>query len=337
MACGIAITILLSGCGTQRSGTVAAPTVSVSNAPRSGSPVTPGLEVPSSPAPATIATPLPEPPLGQIPVVNSSIQVKMPLDPYMASDADILEISIARDVAAAKCMRALGFTKWTAGILASFDAGDRGGSNDLQFIDPAKAAQSGYIRPQPVVELSGKKIPARVKYSPSQDEMAAFSGSAAATRNGLKIPAKGCRQQGEDEVYKETRDLPADPRAIAGQATTDARNHSKVREALAEWRRCIAENNLNYQDPIFAQLDARWVSRDSSAPASAEELRVASVDAQCRQKVDLIGIYSAAMTAYQGVLISQHTKELVDSKGIFDGWVANAKKIQSSPENQALY
>ncbi|GAA2315038.1 hypothetical protein GCM10010149_78410 [Nonomuraea roseoviolacea subsp. roseoviolacea] len=267
-----------------------------------------------------------EPVLGEIVKVTNSNPVPMPLDPHLTSMSDIKIIDQAQDVAAAMCMRSLGFTRWKADTIRTWRPEDYREFDTFEYLDPKAAADSGYPR-VPAVKTAAPD--ARTGHEPTADEKSAFYGAAARTTAGTAVPAGGCVRQADQSIYgKAGGDLPADPRSLAVGSRSRALGDSRLREAISAWRACMQDAGItSYQHPVAAKNDPTWQSRDAGTPASAEEKRVAAADANCQLQVNLVGVYKTVRAAYEQQLLDENRAKIDESKRIFAAWVSNAKAI----------
>jgi hypothetical protein len=290
--------------------------------------VDPTMEPSVAPRVSTSATPLPgeaEPILDKILTIHDASHVPMPLDPYMTSMDDIRFIDQAQDVGAASCMRSLGFTTWTADTIRTSRPEDYREGDIFEYLDPQQAAQSGYPRAS---EETAKAEMADTKREPTVEERKAYYGDAVHTKEGRSIPRGGCVVEADVKIYGKDKALPADPRSLAVGSRSQALGDSRVRDAIMAWRSCMQSAGItSYDHPVPASKDPKWQTRAADAPASAEEKRVASADANCRVEVNLVGIYKSVRFAYEQQLLDENKEKILESKKIFEKWVANAKAI----------
>lgn len=313
---------VLVGCGTETqaggsAGRTAAPPAS-----------TPGLSAfPSPTGPSSTPQPrvIDEPVLGDIPKISDSGKIPMPLDPYMSSMRDLKTIDVAQEAAAADCMRALGYTGWTANMLRTWDEESYKEFDFFEYIDPEEAARSGYPKPPADSTLKmtdGEKAP---KKSPTSREVEAFEGIRTGTTTDRAVPQGGCLGEGQRKVRDEA--LPVDARSLAVDSRRSAMQDSRVKAALDSWRSCMQKNGLQHQDPVILRLNPLWVSRKAGTPADDRERHTAAVDARCQQEVNIVGVYKTVRAAYETRLVDANKSKLIQKNAIFEGWVRNAESI----------
>lgn len=290
-------------------------------------PTPPVAPSPKGRFPGPPSKPVKEPKLGPIPKVTSAKHIPLPLDPYMTPMGDIHTIDLARDHATAQCMHSLGFSQWTDGTLRSWEPEDYVDADVLGYIDPASATRAGYPRAKISPQLEAAASRPQDRHTATPEEMKAYNGGAARTASGHAIPAKGCLGAAERSIYAQNQALPADPRALADEASNLAEQDSRVGRVLGRWVTCVARRGLDYDHPASARQDILWADRKAGAAASATEKRVAGIDAGCQREVNLIGVYIAAKKAYEQGMVAADSARLRDAKTIFWKWVANARTI----------
>jgi hypothetical protein len=269
-------------------------------------------------------TPIPQPTLTGAP---QDPGLPMPLDAYMTSMDDIHTIDLARDAATADCMRSLGFTAWTAGVVRSWEPEDYQEADLLEPLDPAAAAQSGYPRPQPDPAVAAAAQRPADQRAATPEEMQAYSGTADTTASGQDIPEGGCSASGEARILGADTTLAADPRALADDSGFLALEHSDVQRALAGWTTCMTGKGYAYDSPMSARNDLRWAARQTGASATDLEKRVAAADAACARDTGLLATYRTAKRAYQTLMVNDRRQALTESLAAFGTWVRHAETI----------
>ncbi|KAA9380513.1 hypothetical protein F5972_05035 [Microbispora cellulosiformans] len=314
----------VSGCGAS----VAAVTGAEPQPVTSQSPALSELPPTSGPPMATSTA---EPSVGAIPHIRDARPVPMPLDRYMTAIDDVKRIDKARDIAAAECMRRLGFTNWTADTIRTWDPADYTEYDYVEYLDPDLAAKSGY--PRPAVggaSVSALREDGRRRHEPTKEERNAFEGGARQTAAGKAIPAGGCVEDASSRIHGGEARLPVDPRSLAVDSRLSALHDSRVREAFAAWSACMARHGLPYPDPVLLRNDPRWASREASEPAGEEERKTAFADATCQAEVNLVGVYKTIRAAYEQSLVEQNKTKLAEAGPVFEDWVDNAKALIES-------
>lgn len=253
----------------------------------------------------------------------------MPLDEFMTSMGDIHKIDLARDVAAANCMKAIGFTDWEVGSLRTWGPRSYIESDLFDYLDPIEASLSGY--PTEAVDPKLEAIVStRPKHVPTNEEMLAHDGRVTATKSGKKVPAGGCAGEADRRLFAKDRKLPADPRNLAVDARSAALRDSRVVQAMEAWKACAQKAGLTYNTPFDAEHDQRWMARRAGEPATEEEKRVAALDAKCQAEVNMVGVYKAVRAAYETRFIKDNKAKLEASAAIFNAWVKKAEEINSA-------
>ncbi|MEV0756722.1 hypothetical protein [Streptosporangium sp. NPDC050280] len=312
--------LTLTGCGDQQFQDVGLTSVQQTPGPTGPTPA------PTVPSETGGPAPVAEPSLGPVPRITNGDRVPMPLDPYMTSMNDIKTIDMARDIAGAQCMKRLGFDTWTADTIRTWDPASYTEFDLFEYLDPKAAAANGYLPAGGGSSRTSEEADRSSGRQPTKSELEAYSGSAAQTSKKA-IPPGGCSGAAETEIYGDSRRLPADPRELAVRSRILAKGDSRVKTAISGWRACMAKSGLQFVDPALASRDPRWVSRDPAMPAGDEEKRVASVDAECRLEVNLVGTYKTVRAAYEKRLLEENKAQLDAAKTVFDTWLRNARTI----------
>ncbi|MBG0825868.1 hypothetical protein HS048_34875 [Planomonospora sp. ID91781] len=248
----------------------------------------------------------------------------------MTSMEEIRLIDTAHSIAAASCMRALGFKDWSEKTIVHAGPDTYKDKDLFEYLDPKQAVSSGYPRSEPDLESLSLNSGEQKRKLPSQEEMAAYDGTTNRTTAGKDIPQGGCAKESDRKVYKTTTDLPVDSRSLAVDSRVFTMTDSRMKQVLASWRSCMVKNGLGeYESPLVIPHDSRWKSRGANTPAGDEEKHVAGVDANCQQEVNLVGFYKALRFAYEERLVTENKNKLIAAKPIFRGWVKNAQSIIS--------
>ncbi|MFC5821022.1 hypothetical protein [Nonomuraea harbinensis] len=269
-------------------------------------------------------SPVPEPALSGVP---ADPDLPMPLDPFMTSMRGIHTIDLAKDAGAAECMRSLGFSAWTAGVVRNWSPEDYIEADVLEPVDGATAAQAGYPRTAPDPAVAAAAEETEDQRGATQEEMQALDGTADTTASGVDIPEGGCESDAADRIFGAADTLPADPRLLADDADFLALEHSAVQQALAAWVTCMTGKGYGYDSPMSARADIEWAGREAYQPAGAREKRVAADDAACAQETGLFPTYRQAKRAYEQILVDERRQELTTSLAVFDTWVSRAEAV----------
>ncbi|MFF0308167.1 hypothetical protein ACFYSC_12100 [Streptosporangium sp. NPDC004379] len=299
----------------------------------------PGLTLDPDPLPTTgdvLPTPMPTESLGPEPspipepaltAAPSDPGLPMPLDPFMTSMDDIHTIDLAKDAAAARCMRSLGFSAWTDGVVRNWNPEDYIEADLIEPLDATATTRTGYPRTGPDPAVAAQAEQPEDQRAATPEEMEAYDGTLDRTASGADIPEGGCEASGAAEVLDGDPALVADPRLLADDASFLALEHSAVKQALAGWTTCMSGKGYGYDSPMSARNDMRWAERAADEPATAAEKQVAAADAACAQSTGLLATYRAAKRAYEEIMVADRRPALTESRQVFDGWVRRAEAV----------
>ncbi|MEV4315621.1 hypothetical protein [Actinocrispum sp. NPDC049592] len=228
--------------------------------------------------------------------------LRLPLDDYVLSPAELGEIAQASRTLVGRCMAGFGLDPLPppppGPALRTW--------NDWRYglTDPEAAAQHGYRHdaPQPATPPE----PAR----PTAEQAAALTGSGTRTIRGRPVPDGGCLGQadmalrGPGSAHVD-RDL---AQRLSAESFRQSRDQPQVRAAIAGWSQCMARRGYRYPDPFAPVADPRF--RPGVPPPSATEIATAVADVDCKRQSDLVGIWFAAERSYQQLSVADHRAEL---------------------------
>nr|WP_296067587.1 hypothetical protein [uncultured Actinoplanes sp.] len=255
-----------------------------------------------SPAPAAS---LPPPSVTATPSVSNLNDVGLPLDRYVTTVDDYVDLDYASRLMTADCMKGFGIT-WNPGTRLSMN-GLRDRTNRLGLVDEAVAKRAGYhIDPA----HAGDYAEQDQRHNPelSDDQNIILMGARPGQKAPKGVPQGGCTGEGyrrigwsidEDQWLQ---DLTND----AAQRTFADKRALKVSEA---WSACMKESGYRYDKPDDANNDLRWWS-DDKAPASKAEINTAVADVRCKKKVHYLDQMTAILAAYQQQVVETNAERL---------------------------
>lgn len=310
----VAVVTASAGCAASSAG-VRAPggTAGVPGAAPSGQPATglPGLGS---------VTPKADPPLGRVRAIGSAAGIRLPLDPYALTPAQMDRLSTAENLAAHVCLRRLGI-----------DLPDRAFSSrvmptevpryQLHFLSVALARQSGYSRPgiSPAGSAPAADLPG-LSRTQQAIAMAAFYGGAARI-DGHAVPKGGCHGWGLRAILSPAQAV--DPLNMIYQSEAYTLAGARMLRLFARWRSCTAGRGLAAPNPLAAQQGPSahegWPARPDT-----QEIAAATADARCRQQTEMEGTWFALMTAYEKEYLGADLPQIVRARRVSDEWLRNA-------------
>ncbi|MFI5530098.1 hypothetical protein ACIA8O_16290 [Kitasatospora sp. NPDC051853] len=268
---------------------------------------------PSRDAAAPTRTAVP-PQVPAVPVLDSANDRPLPLDAYLLAPAQLLTVQQAQARLTTACMTRFGFDfappqpsppprdsdapttrvdgrygPQNAAAMAKWGYHPEGG-------DPGAGAQPPRLElsPEMTTALRGASDP-RQKYGPGGQSV-----------NGRTVPDRGC-------VGEAVRTLTGSADGRIGDAQlaedlkfrtlVDSQKDARTAAVFARWSECMKESGFDYPDPVAALGDKAW--QDGPTP-SPRELRVATADAACRHRTNLVGVWYSVDSAYQERAIAEN-------------------------------
>ncbi|MFB6478226.1 hypothetical protein ACFCXF_20680 [Streptomyces virginiae] len=208
--------------------------------------------------------------------------LKLPLDDYLLTTADAGELARARDSLMRRCLGGLG-APYTPRARESADIE----TNERRYglADAELAKQHGYHVPD--TAKTAEDYPSEI--------MPLVTGEAT-THNGVPVPEGGCAGQAQRELHEaDLQGALALPQKLNMESYLKSQKAPAVVKATEAWSACMKESGHTYPDPLAAINDKEF----SSATAGTHEKEVALADVLCKQKVNLVGIWSDAESEYQ--------------------------------------
>ncbi|MFE0640873.1 hypothetical protein ACFW2Y_04510 [Streptomyces sp. NPDC058877] len=282
----------------------------------------------------------PEPAIGDVPVLLDSTSIRFPLDAYLPSGEQRKALGEAQDVLIDRCMKRYGYRF----PLRSNHLG--GGDNARKYgvSSIATATRYGYdnpevaaLPPRPPEKAMGpneklvlngeEQVDPSVPVPMSQEE-AEDSDQGVITVAGKKVPAGGCIREGFLKLYAPTRDS-VDimvPQNFGFDAYGRSREDSRVRKAIEAWSACMAEGGYRTEDPVSPQNDLGFGDTTLNSPKA---VTAAKQDVTCKERTNLVGIWSTVEIAYQKRLIEQNAETLAAVKEQLEARLRLAAELTS--------
>ncbi|GAA4604369.1 hypothetical protein BJY16_004978 [Actinoplanes octamycinicus] len=259
-----------------------------------------------SPSPAETrhpgGAPLSPPAVTASPTVSSLNSASLPLDRYLTTVDEFIELNYASKLMTSECTKRFGIT-WNPGerlkLLASRDR-----TNDLGLVDEAQAARLGYHMDPALYSKHDKKY----NPDPTPAQELILFGDRAGKSGNRDIPKEGCMGEGyrkvgwntDDDVWLQDLVNDAKARAFADQRAV---------ALMAGWSTCMRESGYRYDTVDDANNDQRWW-KDESAPATAAEKNTAVADVRCKKKLNYLGTMTSILVAYQQQIVERDLERL---------------------------
>jgi len=247
-------------------------------------------------------------------------QLGLPLDAYALTQAQLVRLTTAENLAAHVCLRRLGFDLPERAFSPVVTARDVP-RYELRFLSPAAASRWGYGGPG--APPHGLPAPAALPSGTRATQLAAtlaFYGET--TRlNGRPVPAGGCHGWGLRAILSPAQ--PVNPLNMIYQSETYTLSDPRMLADFGGWSSCMAARGFRFPSPLAAEEGptphAGWPTRPD-----AQELATAAADARCRQRTGLEGTWVSLMTAYEREFLSRNGTELARARQASDQWLRHA-------------
>ncbi|MEU6016300.1 hypothetical protein ABZ826_20240 [Streptomyces sp. NPDC047515] len=142
----------------------------------------------------------------------------------------------------------------------------------------------------------------------------------ATTPNEVKLPGGSTAGSGEGGFSEGFAEMVVS--AMRGEAMKRARNDSRFQKVTDSWADCMKDRGYTYDSPSAAVNDSHWA--DNSGSPTRIEISTATADAQCKKKLNYLGVGIAVESAYEKKSIDENTELLADLKSWTSRWIENA-------------
>jgi hypothetical protein len=224
--------------------------------------------------------------------------IRLPLDSYLASAADVADLGTGYRALVRTCMAGYGYAFPPAEVSAPAPPG----RNDLRYglADLAAAAARGYRHAPAPARPPQPDLPAPA--------LAALNGDTGqSVVAGRPVPAGGCTGQANRAIA--AHDPPgADltlPEQLAQESYLASRDDPRVTSAVGRWAACMRAAGYRYATPFDPPGDPAF----RGAP-NAAEISTATADVGCKRRTGLIGAWAAVEAEYQRGLIERNRAAL---------------------------
>ncbi|WP_290062214.1 hypothetical protein [Amycolatopsis solani] len=235
-----------------------------------------------------------------------STDLRLPLDDYLLSPAELRELSAARELLVRRCLAAAGFA-----YPSRADSAPKGPRtwNERRYggTDADLVAVDGYGL--------GDREPTGDKPAPKLD---------AAARAALEGP-RGCAAKAGEEQRRGGPELDRDlPRRLASESFARSRGAPEVTDVVRKWSDCMRAGGFAYDDPLAPPADPRWAG--PGKPAAAE-IATATADLECKRRTNLVGVWFTAETAVQRGLVDGNRAALESIRRAADAELALSRRL----------
>ncbi|MFJ5921400.1 hypothetical protein ACIQF6_02210 [Kitasatospora sp. NPDC092948] len=279
---------------------------------------------------------LPTPSVGAAPVTDSANALPLPLDGYLLNPAQLTAVQQAQAKLVDTCMAGLGLDYHFPVMSKELRDPDapttridgRYGRQNAELMTrwgyhPVGGAPTDSANAKPPVEA-----PEIRTAETGSDKPKDRFGPGGQLINGHKVPERGCVGQANRRLTGTPDGQIGDPQSAVDakfRTLSAAREDPRTQAAFAQWSACMEEHGVTgYTDPIAAIADPEW---NSGPQPGARELKVASADADCRHRGNVVGIWYTVDFAYQQEVVNADPAGMAQVKAGLETQVRNATEV----------
>ncbi|MFJ9109613.1 hypothetical protein [Streptomyces sp. NPDC102283] len=276
---------------------------------------------------------VPAPPLGAVQKLLATDHVTLPVEPYLLSPDQRLQLLKAHDALTVRCMDRFGFDHPRPVRQKDPGIPDRLALWRYGANDPADVEINGYTRGNKRTPRTADRPPEPVAGSMTVLTGAEGSekfGPGGQTVNGQKVPEHGCFGEANKALTGSVERL-ADDSEVAVNANIDsvfkAAEDARVTAVFKQWSACMKKEGFTYATPLEPLNDPAW---DRNVTASQEEIAVAVADVRCKQRYNVVGVWNAVDVAYQRQYIEAKPEVFAEVRKEIAGWMDRVAGIRTS-------
>lgn len=257
----------------------------------------------------------------QYPTVLDSVPLHLPVQDYMATDAQVQTIGTARVMLVDGCLQHFNIKRATPPAPVAY--GPRSLTDRRYGIfDLALAAKFGFGLGPP----SRQTMPAQPDLG--ADGQTILTGEGRSQINGKNIPEGGCLGEA-DRALEAHKPAGADtglPQNLSFESFEWSQHDPRVLAVFKAWSTCMASHQYQYRNPLATAADARFTG---SASASKLAIDTATTDIGCKRQTNLIGIWFGVESDYQAEQIRTHAAAFKAVKDALTARLAIARTVLS--------
>ncbi|UNZ16304.1 hypothetical protein [Streptomyces sp. 891-h] len=258
----------------------------------------------------------PVPPPGK-----EAVSIRVPLDDYDPSPAELEVIDAAEDVLTRACMRRQGLSWKLLPRAAARDAEPRN-RRRYGVVEPGIAQVYGYHLPADRPTVARRAV-AEAKRRKALDEAEKKAAYGPEGRPGKTTG--GCLKKAEERLLEDVPDADFDllDDTIGATYEQSMKDRSVVRVFRA-WSVCMKRAGYHYADPMQALADERWLK---GSKVSKAEIRQASTDVRCKKSTDLVPVWNAAENRIQRAAVKKHSAAFTQLRRAQHAWMTAAHQV----------
>jgi hypothetical protein len=250
--------------------------------------------------------------------------MRLPIQDYMLSNADIAQVEDARSAVESACMQRQGFT---------FNPPSAGDTVPTGY-DEANMERRYGLTDATAARTRGYQLPGVADPSQEQAESDAEEKAEGRTDAWDKTLDEVCIPEANQKIGIIN---PTDPAGeLSAQSLEATKTQAPVAKALTAWSSCMNRAGHKLRSPLDAPAAFPPVAaagRTVSKPSQAE-MQTATADVTCKKNGRLVTVWYKAEVAYQKKQITAHKKQLQAQKARNAKLVGNARAVLVTSGNQ---
>ncbi|MCF2131266.1 hypothetical protein L1I79_33320 [Strepomyces sp. STD 3.1] len=255
------------------------------------------------------------PEVGTPPQVTRSADLKYPMQSYTLTDGEVRTLSNAQEVLTQQCMRRFGFT-YEISDTPSTD-NESGTARRYGLSEAANAERYGYANPEvpPTDRNDDRELePAMLVVLNGPDDIDPNSlpetqeEAEAGGKKGDTVPVGGCSRESYLKLYAPTKGMidVSFAQTLERDAYMKSRTDPRVTEIIKKWQACMGDGGYSVNDPV-SPLEDLGVADDPSGDVAT---KAAVLDVQCKEKLNLVGVWFSVESAYQKLAVDENVETL---------------------------
>ncbi|MFF2951538.1 hypothetical protein ACFVVU_09410 [Kitasatospora sp. NPDC057965] len=282
----------------------------------------------TAPPPSASLAAMKPPPIGDVPRLARADDRALPIEAYLLSGEQFRQYDEAQGVLVTRCVRGFGLDYSAPAPVAPAETQT---THRYDPVDVSDVSVNGYHSPD---TDRGKKPAAAPSLSPDVTTVLGAglgadgrpaSGTAVEYR-GRRLPAGGCIADAQRELTAHGgtgRDADVAV-GVNYEGFERSREDPRVKAVFQDWSRCMAERGYSYATPGDALKDPRWAATDRP---TTQEITTATADVECKERVNVVGVWFTVEAAYEQELIRLRQSELTAAKAANDAMLQTAKSV----------
>jgi len=263
------------------------------------------------------------PPVVKISVFDSAQDKPLPLDQYLMNWEQLSAVAKAQAKIVSGCMARFGFSYTlpvslpprTSETPATRISGRYGPQNATLMAKWGYHPEGGIHagKSQSTMQQPDTAPGIETALRGTSDPREKF-GAGGQVIHGQRVPDHGCIGDAAKKLTGRVDDSLVDPQIAVDlklQTLIESQRDRRTEAVFSKWSLCMKDKGFSYPNPLAALGDTAWAK---TAMPTARELRIATADADCRHKNNVVGVWYAVDRAYQEQAIATNAAAMAKVK-----------------------